>query len=71
MRKYTAETSLNKSSSELMKTNVMLQILWKPRVLPEGPAEEQKLRRVRRTTFCFDFFKFSFASKDFTADSRT
>ena len=54
-----------------MKTNVMLQILWKPRVLPEGPAEDQKLRRVLRTTFCIDFSKFFFTSKKFTLESRS
>ena len=71
MRKSTAERSLNKGSPELMKTNVMSQILWKPGVLPEGPTEHQKLRRVLRTTFCIDFSKFSFASKGFTSESRS
>ena len=71
MKKYTAETSLNKSSSELITTHVMLQILWNSTVLHQGPAEEQELRRVFRTTFCFDFFKFHFALKKNTTYSRT
>ena len=69
MRKSTAEKSLNKGSPQLMKTNVMSQIFYKPEVLPEGRAEHQKLSSMLRTTFCIDFSKFSFASKDFTSES--